>query len=150
MPRNARHRTGFTIIEVMVAVAIVGILAAIALPAYQDSVTRGKLIDATMKLGDYRAQIEKWYLDNRTFTTVPAAGTACGIPAPAPAASDPFALSSSCTATTYDLRATGQASYGMTGFSFRINQANQRSSIGGGSWAGNGTCWAVRKDGSCQ
>jgi type IV pilus assembly protein PilE len=150
MCRTAHRSMGFTIIEVLVAVAIVGILAAIALPAYQDSVTRGKLIDGTMRLGDYRAQMEKWFLDNRDFRSNPPAGAACGIPAPVPAASDPFALTSTCTPTTYLLTATGQASYGMSGFSMTVNQSNQRTSSGPlGKWT-NATCWATRKDGSCQ
>ena len=151
MRRHARHALGFTIIEVLTVVAIVGILAAIALPAYFDSITRGKLIDGTMRLGDYRAQMEKWFLDNRDFRTNPPAGATCGIPPPPPGPGDPFVLSSTCTATTYTLTATGRPAGGMAaGFTFVIDQANQRSSTGAGGWVGSATCWAVRKNGACQ
>jgi type IV pilus assembly protein PilE len=149
MKRHARRESGFTLMEVMITVCIVAILAAIAVPAYQDSVTRGKLIDATVRLGDYRSQMEKWFLDNRTYQN----GGACGVPAPAPAAKDPFALSCAApSATTYTLTATGRPAGGMSSaFTFTVDQANQRTSSGdGGSWAGNATCWAVRKDGSCH
>jgi type IV pilus assembly protein PilE len=152
MKRTASRQRGFTLIEVMITVAIVAILAAIALPAYQDSITRGKLIDATVKLGDYRMQMEKWFLDNRTYLS---GGGSCGIAPPTPDAKDPFELQCGPpvpTATTYTIRAVGRPAGGMSAsFTFTVDQANTRTSSGdGGSWAGNSNCWAVRKDGSCQ
>jgi prepilin-type N-terminal cleavage/methylation domain-containing protein len=73
---------GFTLMEMMFVVCIVAILAAIALPAYNRTIERSKIIDGTTKLGDFRAQMEKWFLDNRTYQTRPAAGTACGVSRP--------------------------------------------------------------------
>jgi type IV pilus assembly protein PilE len=152
MKRHVRRESGFTLMEVMITVCIVAILAAIALPAYQDSITRGKLIDGTMKLGDYRSQMEKWFLDNRTYLD---GGGGCGIPAPAPGPKDPFGLQCGPpgpTATTYTIKAVGRPAGGMSAsFEFTVDQANQRTSSGdGASWSGNATCWAVRKDGTCQ
>ena len=147
---SAQRSTGFTIIEVMITVGIVAILAAVALPAYQDSVTRGKLIDGTVKLGDYRSQLEKWFLDNRDFRSNPPAGNLCGIPPPPANPKDPFALGSTCTQTTYTLWADGQVAGGMSGFRFEIDQDNARRSTGGSGWTGSGACWALRKNGDCQ
>ncbi len=63
----SRTVTGFTLIELMVTVAIMGILAAIAVPMYSDYVTRGRIIDGTSKMGDIRTQMEKYFMDNRTY-----------------------------------------------------------------------------------
>jgi type IV pilus assembly protein PilE len=51
---------GFTLIEIMIVVAIVAILAAIAMPAYSDYITRGKVLDATNGLQSVRTQLEQY------------------------------------------------------------------------------------------
>jgi type IV pilus assembly protein PilE len=152
MNRSAGRTRGFTLLEVLITVGIVAILAAIALPFYADTIRRGKLVDVAVRLGDFRSQQEKWFLDNRTYQAVPAAGTNCGIPNPPPAAADPFEIICTApTATTYSVVATGRPAGGMdAGFVYTVNQANQRSSTGALGWTSNASCWAVRKDGSCQ
>ncbi|HTS84956.1 MAG TPA: prepilin-type N-terminal cleavage/methylation domain-containing protein, partial [Usitatibacter sp.] len=62
----ARQARGFTLIEVMIVVAIIAILAAIAVPSYQDYVTRGRIIEATGGLGDARNKMEQYFQDNRS------------------------------------------------------------------------------------
>jgi type IV pilus assembly protein PilE len=142
---------GFTMIEVMVTVAIVGILAAIALPSYSEYIMRSKIIDGTTKLGDFKSKMDKYFSDNRTYLNT--AGTACGILPPAPNPGDYFAVT--ClpppvvTATTYTAQANGIAAKGMSGFIYTVDQANNKSSVGPAGWVGAPTCWAVRKDGSC-
>ncbi len=54
------HR-GFTLIELMIAVAIVGILASIALPAYQDYAIRAKMSEAVLAAGACRTTISEIY-----------------------------------------------------------------------------------------
>lgn len=145
--------SGFTLIEVMIVVVIVGILAAIALPSYSNYVTRSKLIDAHTKLGDLRVQMEKYFMDNRSYLN----GAACGITATAlatanadPARSFDFDCpAGSATDTTYTLIATGRAASGMSGFSFSVNQANAKTSSGPGDWGTAANCWLVRKGGDC-
>src|SRR2546425_8114960 len=61
--------TGFTLIELMVAVAIVAILAAVALPNYTDYVRRGKIQEATSALLAMRVKTEQYFQDNRQYPT---------------------------------------------------------------------------------
>ena len=137
---------GFTLIEVMIVVAIVAVLAAIALPNYADYVKRGKIIEATSALSDLRTRYEQFYLDNRTY--------AGGCLVIKPIVNTVRAFDIDCggeSATTYTGTATGKAAEGMSGFSYTINQANAKAStITASGWSGNGNCWAIRKDGSCS
>ncbi|MGE5649003.1 MAG: type IV pilin protein, partial [Bacillota bacterium] len=64
-----RHhrKSGFTLIELMVTVAVVAIIAAVAMPSYRDYVIRGKIPQATNNLSTLRAQLEQYYQDNQTY-----------------------------------------------------------------------------------
>ena len=143
-----RAARGFTLIEVMIVVAIIAILAAIAIPAYGDYIKRSKIIDATQKLSTARVKFEQFFLDNRTY--VGGCDAAANIIPATPASDDVFALTCAAAATTYTVTATGIAAKGMDpAFVYTINERNQKTSTGPSGWAGNGTCWATRKDGSC-
>lgn len=137
---------GFTLIEVMITVAIIAILAAIALPAYNDYILRGRLAEAHGELVALRARLETYFLDNRTYVGACAANTVAPLP---PAGR--FAYSCpTLTATTYVIQATGIAAQGTGGFTYTLDQNNQRAttSVSAG-WSANANCWVIRRDGSC-
>lgn len=142
----AQRQTGFTLIELMVTVAIIGILAAVAVPNYSSYVTRGKIPEATSALASKQVKMEQFFQDNRTYVGAPA--SIC--PDTTTSKFFDFTCAPAPTATEYTLVATGKAS--MAGFVYKVNQNNEKSSTitGAGSFnATSTTCWISKTGGAC-
>lgn len=103
---------GFTLIEVMITVAIVGILAAIAYPSYQQYVLRSHRSEGMALLSEAAARMERYYAQNSTYAT--ATPNRLGLTSTANATTvnstnGYYSLSlGTPTATTYNLSATPQ------------------------------------------
>ena len=142
---------GFTLIEVMIAVAIIGILSAVAYPSYRDYITRGRLTDATTGLSTFRAQMERHFQDNRSYATVGTFVTPCDTStAVAGRTFGQFVVSCSGTptATAFTLQAVGSGA--VSGFTFTINQADVRATSAAPSgWTTCTTGWMTRKGQTC-
>lgn len=67
---HARSGRGFTLIEVMIVVAVVAILAAVALPNYFDSVRKSRRSDAITALNAIAQSQERWRANNATYSNV--------------------------------------------------------------------------------
>jgi type IV pilus assembly protein PilE len=134
--------SGFTLIELMIALVVVAIITAVALPSYTDYVTRGKVPDATAGLATKQVEMEQYFQDNRTYVSAPACNSDT-------TRSKYFDFS--CTgvaAGTYTLRAVGKDS--MTGFTYTVNQANAKATTAVPSgWATATDCWVTKKGGVC-
>jgi type IV pilus assembly protein PilE len=68
MSRNAAR--GFTLIELMVVVAIVAILAAIAIPGYQEQVRKSRRADASRAVGQLQMDLERWRAECSTYADI--------------------------------------------------------------------------------
>ena len=147
-----RHNSGFTLIEAMIAVAIVAILAAIAVPSYNEYVQRARITEATSNLADMRNKMEQYFQDNRTWTPGGGITAPCnpGTVAPMPTSQNFTFTCINMGANTYTVVATGNVGTSMNGFAFSINQFNQRATLAvPAGWTLRPNCWVLKKDVSC-
>ncbi len=142
---------GFSLVELMIVVVIVGILASVAIPAYSDYVLRGKFAEAYSTLGSTRVRLEQFYQDNRNYGSTAAA---CGVAMPA--SPDVKYFTFSCNWGTggtnqfFTVTASGVATQGTGGFAFTIDQNNSKATTAVPTgWATNATCWVTKKGGVC-
>jgi type IV pilus assembly protein PilE len=153
-----RLEAGFTLIELMITVAIVAILAAIALPAYTDYVIRGRLVEGTNALSGLRAQMEQYYQDNRSYLDV----SSGSITSPCNSTKlvtlngslKYFTVTCSGLAkTTYKLIATGTGTGMSAGAIYTVDQQNTMVTTGlptpWGSVPSANQCWIMRRGEAC-
>lgn len=147
--RSAARRqrsAGFTLIEVMITVAIVAILASLAIPAYKDYILRGQVVEATNALSALRANMERHFQDNRAYTTQ---GT---FTSPCAGSTTAGSFTISCptlTDTTFTARAQGSGP--TSGFTYTINQQNTRATTAAGaSWGTCASAWVTKKGQACS
>ena len=67
MNRFFKKQHGFTLVELMITVVIVGILASVAIPLYQANVTRAKAAEADAALGSIRTALRVSYAENGSY-----------------------------------------------------------------------------------
>lgn len=124
---------GFSLIELMIVVAIAAILLSVAIPSYREYLRRGAVAEVISAIGSGRVVMEQYFLDNRSYAA-----------APCPTSTAQFAIVCVSDATTYTITATGSGN--MAGFVYTIDQADARTTAG--PW-GAGNCWIHRKGDTC-
>jgi type IV pilus assembly protein PilE len=152
-----QRQSGFTLIELMVTVAIVAILAAVAIPNYSDYVRRSQIQEATSNLLAMRTKMELYFQDNRKYTGACAPGTVAPLPGTPPGTLTNFTISCALSdgpPMTYAIQADGTNN--LAGITFTINEANVRtttvaagSSMAKAGFGPNATCWTSKKAGQC-
>jgi prepilin-type N-terminal cleavage/methylation domain-containing protein len=151
-----RHARGFTLLELMIALVVVAVLAAIAIPSYEDYVMRGKIAEAVSNLSTTRVAMEKYYADDHFYNVSGTPGT-CGVTLPSGDNAKYFTITcASGNASgpgdqTYTITAAGLGN--MSGFTYTLTESNARTTniTSPAGWATSGTvnCWIERKGDSC-
>ena len=146
-PKLPAARAGFTLIEILVELAIAAVLVAIAVPSYGDYLRRARIVEAAARLADHHARMEQFFLDHRRYDD--GAGN-CGQAPPRASAADAFGIACTASPNAYVVTATGVAGKGMAGFVYAIDEANfRRTNAVPDGWVANAQCWVIRRDGTC-
>lgn len=143
-PRRRAARRGFTLVEMIIVMAMLAILAAVGIPLYRDYVVRGRLTEAFNAMSSYALRLGQYYQDNRSYLN---ACTALTLPTSAN-------FTYTCptqTATGYVLQATGNAGSSVAGFTFTLDNAGNRATTAVPSgWTSSTSCWVNSRSGACN
>ena len=136
---HARRGGGFTLIELMIVVAIIAILAAIALPAYTSYITKTKRVAAEGCLSEHANYMERYYTTNLSYKGAALPGLDCASPQRTGANSQYGVASASTAAYSITAAPTGaQLSRDTQCGTLSINQVGTRGATGSAGVAG---CW---------
>ncbi|QOT75580.1 type IV pilin protein [Cupriavidus basilensis] len=131
--RGCRVARGFTLIELMVTVAILAILSAISIPIYSDYVTRSKLSEAFDTLSVFGLRMEQSFQDNGNYGV----GTACNVSA----SSTNFAYQCTLTSGGQGFLMTAQGQGPVAGFTYTLDQTGNKATTAYKGQAVSGPCW---------
>lgn len=122
-----RTQRGFTLIEVMLVVVVIGILAAIALPSYQEHLRQARRAEVSALLLENAQLLERHYTRYGSYDAEPAVGIAVQSP---PGGTAVYRITPSLAAESFTLTATAVPGGLMAGdvcASYSVNQVNQRT-----------------------
>lgn len=132
------HSTGFTLIELVIVVAIVGILSMVAVPLYHDYVVRAQLVNGTNGLSSTRATLEQYFQDNRSYTGGTCTGTWGQFSVTCSIADD---------GASYTLTATGSGV--VNGFVYTLDNSGSQATTATAWGTSSKTCWLMKRSDSC-
>ncbi len=137
---------GFSLVELMIALAVAAIIAAFAIPSYRDHLQRSNVPEATSGLLLTAMRLEQYYQDNRSYLN----GQVCGVPLPQ-ARRFSFSCTSTADGQTFLLTATGVDQESMAGFTFTLDHSGTaRTTALPAAWGSvPRDCWITRRGNTC-
>lgn len=124
-----KREEGFSLVELMIAVAIVSILASIALPSYRAYIVKSRRTDIQREMVSYGQALERWYTTNGTYQN--SAATDCGVAYTGSATY--YTVTGTCTtATAYSISAVPVSSSSQAGDG---TQTLDNTGAKAGTWA---------------
>jgi type IV pilus assembly protein PilE len=145
---SLKHCAGFSLIELMIALAIATILAVASVPSYRDHLMRSRIPEATSGLLLTGMRLEQYYQDHRSYASTD--NSACGVTLP-----QPVRFAFSCTVASdgqsFLVSARGQKDGPMAGFAYTLDQLGvQRTTALPGEWGdAPANCWVEKRGAGC-
>ncbi|MGA8136693.1 type IV pilin protein [Pseudomonas gingeri] len=127
-----KKQRGFTLVELMVTVAVVAILAAIAYPSYSSYVNRSKLSEGANALAALQVKMESYYQNTQTYQN----GSVCGVP-PVNTTNFTITCATNNGGQGYTYTASGTGS--VAGTNYTIDEQGNKATTG----SSNSACWII-------
>jgi type IV pilus assembly protein PilE len=131
-----RHRHGFTLVELLVTMAIVGIVTTIALPSYRSYVDRSRIPVGLDALAGFSARMEQLYQDNGNY-----GATGCGVTVPT-AANYTVSCTLGGAGQTYVASAVGNGP--LAGYTYTIDSSGNRATTANPHGVPSSACWSIK------
>lgn len=139
MHKQLQH--GLTLIEVMVTVALVGIIAAVAVPNYASYMLRSRVPTGLDQLGSMATRLEQFYQDTGNYG---AGSCGNGMAMPTPDNYSQIVCVLSLGGQGFDLTLTGASGGSLSGFTYTVNHRGVRRTLSHPKGLPPANCWSVK------
>jgi len=139
LPARADRSAGFSLVELLCAMGVVAILAAIAIPTYRAYVIRSHLPEGMNILSGYQIQLEHFYQDQANYGSAP---PACGLTVPSATQYFTYSCSSANSGQTYTATATGTGM--LTGYIYTVDDTQAHNTTRFAGSTVSKSCWATK------
>jgi type IV pilus assembly protein PilE len=132
----ATRRRGFTLIELMMTVAVISLLAAIALPSYNSYITRSRVPVGLEALSSHAMRMEQGFQDTGNYGT-----TACRLATPSAAN---FSLSCTVSGGGSGFTTTATGTGALSGYTYSIDHNGTRKTVAHPKGVPGSDCWSIK------